>query len=56
MHLGCVIGQRAQTIAKGHFAAPANDAAQMHGVVINPDKSKPVTFSPGDRIIVLAES
>jgi voltage-gated potassium channel Kch len=33
----------------------ANDASQAHGVVINPDKSKPVTFAEGDRVIVLAE-
>jgi voltage-gated potassium channel Kch len=49
--------RRRGEVAFGYrLRALANDAAQMHGVVINPDKSKPVTFSPGDRIIVLAES
>jgi hypothetical protein len=33
----------------------ANNAAQAHTVVVNPDKSNPITFVPGDRIIVLAE-
>jgi len=36
--------------------ALADDAAQAHGVVVNPDKSKPITFAEHDRIIVLAES
>jgi ion channel POLLUX/CASTOR len=34
----------------------ANDAAQAHGVVVNPAKSKRVTFADSDRIIVLAEN
>jgi len=33
----------------------ANDAAAGYGVVINPDKTDLVTFSEGDRIVVLAE-
>ena len=36
--------------------ALSNDASQAHGVVVNPDKSKRVTFGEDDRIIVLAES
>jgi voltage-gated potassium channel Kch len=35
--------------------AHANDAAEAYGVVLNPDKSLPVTFSEEDEIIVLAE-
>jgi ion channel POLLUX/CASTOR len=36
--------------------ALARDPAQGFGVVVNPDKSKPVTFCESDRIIVLAEN
>jgi voltage-gated potassium channel Kch len=36
--------------------ALANDAAQAYGVKVNPAKSKLITFSAEDRIIVLAES
>ncbi len=44
-------------IALGYrLKALASQADQAYGVVVNPDKSKPVTFSAGDRIIVLAES
>lgn len=35
--------------------AHANDAAKAYGVILNPDKSVPVTFSELDEIIVLAE-
>jgi ion channel POLLUX/CASTOR len=34
----------------------AEDASQAHGVVVNPDKSRPVTFAADDKVIVLAES
>lgn len=34
----------------------ANDAAQNYGVVLNPDKARPVMFGPDDRVIVLADS
>ncbi len=46
---------------RGHTAfgyrlqAHASDADKAYGVVINPRKSEPVTFGPGDRVIVLAE-
>jgi ion channel POLLUX/CASTOR len=33
----------------------ANDAARAYGVVVNPDKSKAVTFAAQDRVIVLTE-
>jgi len=35
--------------------ARANDASRAYGVVLNPDKSVPVTFAEQDRIVVLAE-
>lgn len=34
----------------------AHDPGSAHGVVINPEKSRQITFQPGDRIIVLAEN
>ncbi len=42
------IGYRVQKLS--------HDAASAYGVVINPDKSKPVTFAEGDKLIVIAES
>jgi hypothetical protein len=36
--------------------AYADNAAKVYGVVVNPDKSKAVTFAKDDRIVVLAES
>ena len=39
-----------------HLQAYANDATHNHGVVLNPNKHQLVTFSAGDRIIVLTES
>jgi hypothetical protein len=33
----------------------SGDAARTWGVVVNPTKSAPVTFAPGDSVIVLAE-
>jgi voltage-gated potassium channel Kch len=32
-----------------------DDAAHAYGVALNPVKSAPITFEPGDRVIVLAE-
>ncbi|MBC7264056.1 MAG: potassium transporter TrkA [Chloroflexi bacterium] len=47
--------RRRSEVALGYWLhAHANDAAKAYGVVLNPDKSAPVTFSEGDRIIVLA--
>ncbi|MBI4671757.1 MAG: NAD-binding protein [Chloroflexi bacterium] len=34
----------------------ARDAAKAYGVVVNPEKSKKVEFSTGDKIIVIAEN
>jgi len=43
-------------IAIGYrIASRAQDACAAHGVVVNPTKSSPVTFSQGDRIVVLAD-
>jgi hypothetical protein len=35
--------------------AHAGDATRSYGVVVNPDKSTLIEFSPGDNVIVLAE-
>ncbi|MBC8078112.1 MAG: potassium transporter TrkA [Chloroflexales bacterium] len=34
----------------------AKDPAQAYGVVVNPNKSQPITFSEWDRVIVLADN
>jgi hypothetical protein len=34
----------------------ANDASKSHGIYTNPKKSQTVTFSAGDRVVVLADS
>jgi voltage-gated potassium channel Kch len=36
-------------------AASAADASRAYGVVVNPAKSRSITFAPGDKVIVLAE-
>jgi hypothetical protein len=44
-------------VALGYrLRANANDPEKAYGVVVNPDKANPVTFSEWDRIIVLAEN
>jgi voltage-gated potassium channel Kch len=48
--------QRGQTPIGYRLRALATDAAQAYGVRVNPPKSKAITFSAEDRIIVLAES
>jgi voltage-gated potassium channel Kch len=48
--------RRRNEIALGYrIVAHATDAAQAYGVVTNPEKSPLVTFSPGDKIVVVAE-
>jgi voltage-gated potassium channel Kch len=43
-------------IAIGYrIAAQSGNAEQAYGVVVNPDKSKQVTFIAGDKIVVVAE-
>ena len=48
--------QRGETALGYRLRALANDATQAYGVKVNPAKSKMLTFSAEDRIIVLAES
>lgn len=49
--------RRRGEIAIGYKLADlARDAAKSYGVVVNPDKSRPLTLSERDRVIVLAES
>lgn len=48
--------RRRGEIAIGYRLREAStDAARSYGVVVNPRKSASVTFSPGDRVIVVAE-
>jgi hypothetical protein len=37
-------------------AAMAGDASRSYGVVVAPKKDEAVSFGPGDRVIVLADS
>jgi hypothetical protein len=49
--------RRAGETAIGYrLAADARAADRAYGVHVNPPKSARLTFAPGDRIIVLAES
>jgi voltage-gated potassium channel Kch len=48
--------RRGETALGYRLKALINDPNLGHGVVVNPDKSKLVTFGERDRIIVLAES
>jgi ion channel POLLUX/CASTOR len=49
--------RRKREVAIGYrCAAKAHFPEEAHGVVVNPVKSRQVTFSPGDRIIVMAEN
>ncbi|OGQ19209.1 MAG: potassium transporter TrkA [Deltaproteobacteria bacterium RBG_16_71_12] len=48
--------QRSESALGYKLAAQASDASKSYGVVVNPDKSAPVTFGPHDKIIVLAEN
>ncbi|NMC14189.1 MAG: potassium transporter TrkA [Chloroflexi bacterium] len=46
--------RRGETAFGYQIKAHSSNAAMSYGVVVNPEKSKPVCFSEGDRIIVLA--
>jgi voltage-gated potassium channel Kch len=49
--------RRKNEVAFGYrLKAHANDADKAYGVMVNPDKSKPITFAEGDRVVVLAEN
>jgi voltage-gated potassium channel Kch len=47
--------QRGEVAMGYRLQAHANDVAKSYGVVVNPEKSVPLTFAEQDRIIVLAE-
>jgi ion channel POLLUX/CASTOR len=47
--------ERGETAIGYRLVALANDAERGFGVVINPDKQKTVTFTPEDKLVVLAE-
>lgn len=49
--------RRRGEVAMGYrILAKAGDASAAYGIKLNPDKAASVTFSPADRIVVLAES
>ena len=48
--------QRGEVAIGYRLKALVGDASQAYGVVVNPDKSKTITFSDHDRMVVLAES
>lgn len=48
--------QRGEVAFGYRLKRDAYDASKSYGVVVNPDKSNPVTFEKGDKVIVLAES
>jgi hypothetical protein len=47
--------RRGQTAIGYRVGRLARDAAQAHGVRLNPRKSEPIAFEADDRIVVLAE-
>ncbi len=47
--------QRGQVVVGYKIQAESWDKDKNHGVRLNPDKSAPITFAPGDQLIVLAE-
>lgn len=49
--------RRQNMVAIGYrLVAKENNSANAYGVVVNPNKSQPLTFASGDSIIVLSES
>ncbi|HYP19635.1 MAG TPA: NAD-binding protein [Chloroflexia bacterium] len=49
--------RRRGEIAMGYrIMAKSGDASAGYGVTLNPDKAETITFSPSDRIVVLAEA
>lgn len=59
VNFSTVIAAAAQAgeVAFGYkIAAQAGDASKSYGVVVSPKKSQSITFAPGDRLIVMAES
>ncbi|HEV3476997.1 MAG TPA: hypothetical protein VG127_05915, partial [Rubrobacteraceae bacterium] len=49
--------RRRSEVAVGYrLKHEAGDPGSGYGVRLNPDKSDPITFAEGDKVIVLAES
>lgn len=48
--------QRGEVAIGYRLKRNAHDASKSYGVAVNPDKSNPVTFEKGDKVVVLAES
>ncbi|HEX8597080.1 MAG TPA: NAD-binding protein [Chloroflexia bacterium] len=49
--------RRRGEVAMGYrIMAKSSDASAGYGVTLNPDKAETITFSPADRIVVLAEA
>jgi voltage-gated potassium channel Kch len=49
--------RRRGEVAIGYRSASlSHDPESAHGVVVNPAKSEPLTFRPGDKVVVLAEN
>jgi hypothetical protein len=49
--------RRRGEVAIGYrIMAKSGDASAGYGVTLNPDKADTLTFSPADRVVVLAES
>jgi voltage-gated potassium channel Kch len=48
--------QRGETVVGYRVAAEASDPGKAYGVLVNPAKYEMVTYAPGDKVIVLAES
>ncbi len=47
--------RRSETAIGYRIVSEAKDAAKTYGIYTNPQKSHPITFSPADKVIVLAE-
>jgi voltage-gated potassium channel Kch len=47
--------QRGELAIGYRLRSKAGEAGRSYGVVVNPDKAQPVTFSEGDRLIVVAQ-
>jgi len=48
--------RRGGEVAIGYrLKSGSTDAGKQYGIHVNPRKSEKITFSPGDKIIVLAE-
>jgi len=48
--------RRAEIAIGFRHVADASDASKAYGVTVNPQKEEQVTFAPGDKVVVVAES